>query len=287
MGVTGGVVVGDVEGLSEIELRELLSLKKSISELSVKETKKTRLTQRDYNILEFIQDQKFATLEALYFRFFDARKDASEELPKQFFTTRQRLLVLRQVGLLSSKHSMYSPQQVYVLTPKGYQVLSQERPSRAFQGVTYDLDSIHFRHDEKVTLCRVAIEKTGKAIRWLSEQRLRSVGFEVESFEKKMPKSAIPDGIFIAPKGKRVAFEIECSPRKKERFKAKARFYEELMQDSQPLIEHVIWVAVDKRIYADLQESIPVGSKLFSVEPFSYFLGKLSTSAQKAEVNNG
>lgn len=43
-------------------------------------------------------DQKFASLEQLYFRFFDARKAVSEPLPPNLHVTRQRLQVLKRGG---------------------------------------------------------------------------------------------------------------------------------------------------------------------------------------------
>lgn len=274
----------ELERMSGEDLQQLIKLRDLVLEHGRKKKNQHKLTKRDFDILEFIQDQKFATLEALFFAFFDSRTSPSEDLPRKLFTTRQRLLVLKQMGLLESKPSMFSKNSVYLLSQKGVVVLRQERPSRSFGAGLYDLDIVHFRHDEKVTLCRIAIEKAKKSERWFSERRLKSVGFEVETFKKKMPHTAVPDGIFISSKGKRVAFEIECSPRKKSRFQEKAKFYQSLMREREPIIEHVLWVAVDKRIYADLKESIPYGSKDFSLEPYSYFLNKLSTTFIEQEV---
>ena len=48
-----------------------------------------RLTERDIEILGFLLDQKFASLEQIYFRHFDARKTVSEPLPKNLYVTRQ------------------------------------------------------------------------------------------------------------------------------------------------------------------------------------------------------
>jgi hypothetical protein len=58
-----------------------------------------RLTERDVELLGFLLDQKFASLEQLYFRFFDVRRKVTDELPQNLFVTRQRLQVLRRARL--------------------------------------------------------------------------------------------------------------------------------------------------------------------------------------------
>ena len=47
-----------------------------------------RLTERDVELLGFLLDQKFASLEQIYFRFFDVRRKVTDELP-------QNLLILK------------------------------------------------------------------------------------------------------------------------------------------------------------------------------------------------
>src|SRR3974377_1995412 len=61
-----------------------------------------RLQERDYDIFGFLLDQKFASLEALYFRFFDARKSPTDPLPRNLFVARQRLGILRRAGFFFS-----------------------------------------------------------------------------------------------------------------------------------------------------------------------------------------
>ena len=50
-----------------------------------------RIQPRDYEIMRFILEQKFSSLESIYFRFFDVRDSQTEPLPKNLWTTRQRL----------------------------------------------------------------------------------------------------------------------------------------------------------------------------------------------------
>ena len=58
-----------------------------------------RLTKRDEDIMVFLLDQKFATIEAVYLRFFDKRTSSELAPPPGFYTTRQRVLLLQKHGL--------------------------------------------------------------------------------------------------------------------------------------------------------------------------------------------
>ena len=68
-----------------------------------------RLTARDYQIFGFLLDQKFASLEALYFRFFDGRKAPTDPLPENLYVARQRLGILKRAGLLLTERVYSDP----------------------------------------------------------------------------------------------------------------------------------------------------------------------------------
>ena len=77
---------------------------KTKTELAASKSKLSfRLTARDIEILGFLLDQKFASLEQIYFRRFDVRKTVTEPLPKNLYVTRQRLKILRQAGLIKTE----------------------------------------------------------------------------------------------------------------------------------------------------------------------------------------
>src|ERR1035437_5652472 len=72
-----------------------------------------RLTERDYDIFGFLLDQKFASLEALYFRFFDARPAATDPLPENLYVARQRLGILKRAGLVSTERVYSDPKSLF------------------------------------------------------------------------------------------------------------------------------------------------------------------------------
>jgi hypothetical protein len=83
-----------------------------------------RLQSRDYEIMRFILEQKFCSLEAIYFRFFDTRKSATDSLPKNLWTTRQRLAKLRALALLKTEKVLSSGKAHFLLTPFGHKILT-------------------------------------------------------------------------------------------------------------------------------------------------------------------
>ena len=75
-----------------------------------------RLTDRDVELLGFLLDQKFASLEQIYFKFFDGRKKVTDSLPANLHVTRQRLQILKRSGLISSQRVFSEPRSLYHLT---------------------------------------------------------------------------------------------------------------------------------------------------------------------------
>ena len=234
-----------------------------------------RLTDRDIELLGFLLDQKFASLEQLYFRFFDVRAKVTDELPQNLFVTRQRLQVLRRAGLVSTEKVFSESKSLYLLTTLGFQIFRAKRPHDAFASPSKDVDFRNYDHDTKVNDCRIAIERTGKVMKWLPERRLRAQGFESEFSWSELPKELVPDGIFVSKKnGDRIAFEIETTPRKKSRYEEKRDGFLSVMEGKSPLIHRVIWVGFTDRVFSDLT-AVAGKHPQFSVESYSHFLSKL------------
>lgn len=233
-----------------------------------------RLTDRDVEILGFLLDQKFGSLEQLYFRYFDAREKVTDPLPAGLHVTRQRLSQLRRAGLISTARVYSEAKSLYLLTSLGHQIFSGKRPLDAFAMPMKTVDFRNYEHDTKVNDCRVAIERTGKVMKWLPDRRLRMKGFESQFSWEKLPKEIVPDGIFISSKGERIAFEIETSPRAKRRYQAKRDGFLSVMYGSDPLLHRVFWVGSLNRIVSDLRETVGARNE-FVVESYGHFLSKL------------
>jgi hypothetical protein len=234
-----------------------------------------RLTTRDVDILGFLMDQKFGSLEQIYFRHFDVRKSVADPMPKNLYVTRQRLQVLCRSGLIKPERVYSEAKSLYLLTHAGYQMLSSQRPHEAYAMPIKSMDFRSYEHDTRVNDCRIAIEKTGKVMKWISERKIRMKGFESEYSFGQLPKDIVPDGIFISSKGERIVFEIETTPRKKSRYKEKLQAYRNVMAGGdKALIHRVFWVGSTDRIFGDLKDVVG-DEKGFFVESYSHFLSKL------------
>lgn len=239
-----------------------------LEETAVKKgTPHLRLTKRDEAILVFLLDQKFATIKAIYLKFFDQRKSSSEPVPSGFYTVRQRLLLLQKHGFVKSQKVYTENRSVYLLGGTGYKILQA-------RGLTYGprtqtVDFRQYEHDLKVTYCRIALERQGKAVRWFSERRLRMKGFEIKGRAVKLSKrSIIPDGIFLSPKGELIAFELECSERMLSRFERKISDYRTLMYEG--VVHKVLWVAGTDKLAKDLA-GLTKGRERFFLDRYETF----------------
>jgi hypothetical protein len=243
-----------------------------------------RLTDRDYQIFGFLLDQKFASLEALYFRFFDGRKIASDPLPENLYVARQRLGILKRASLLSTERVYSEAKSLYLLTPLGHHVFKMRRDTDAYAPTVQSVDFRNYEHDTAVTYCRVAIERMGKSMRWFSERRLRMHGFQIPGVGSELPSSIVPDGIFVSSKGERIAFELEYTHRKKSRYEWKISEYRSVMGGSRPLIHRVLFVAGNERVHRDLKDVLPDHSS-FWLETYAHFLGRLFPPEAVAQVH--
>jgi hypothetical protein len=233
-----------------------------------------RLTARDIEILGFLLDQKFASLEQIYFKFFDTREKATEPLPNNLYVTRQRLQVLRKAGFIKTEKVYSEAKSLYLLTGPGFHLFQSKKPHDAYALPVKSMDFRSYEHDTRVNDCRIAIERTGRVMKWLSERRIRMKGFESEHSFHDLPKDLVPDGIFVSKKGERIVFEIETTPRKKSRYQEKRDSYLNVMGGHEPLIHRVFWVGFTDRIYSDLTE-VAGRAEGFSIESYSHFLSKL------------
>lgn len=233
-----------------------------------------RLTPRDLEIFGFLLDQKFASLEQIYFRYFDVRKSSTEPLPKGLHVTRQRLQILKRAGLISSERVFSEPRSLYLLTGFGFQTFQSKRLHDAYAKPMSTVDFRNYEHDTKVNDCRVALERSGRVMKWISERRIRINGFESQFSFSDLPETIVPDGVLISSKGERIAFEIEASPREKRRFVQKKEAYESVMRGSQPLFHKVIWTAATGPLHTVLKDVVGE-DKRFLLESYGHFLSKL------------
>lgn len=233
-----------------------------------------RLTDRDYEILKYLYDQKFCSLEILYFRFFDQRENRAEALPEKLPAARQRLGILKRAGFIVAQKVYSESKSVYLLSKLGFKVLSERFPKLTYGPPIQKVDFRNYEHDSRVTLVRVALERSEKAIKWYPERRIRIQGFKSKEADVRLPESLIPDAVFLSSKGQRVALEVELSVRKRSRFRAKIEDYEYVMRSSKPLFHKVLFIVGLESLRKELSELISRRPN-FIIEDFSHFANSL------------
>lgn len=247
-----------------------------------------RLTSRDYLIFRFLLDQKFSSLEILFFRFFDGRASVGEALPSQFRVARQRLQILKRYGFIHTQYSHLESKALYLLSVKGYRLLQEKVGYSLYAPNVTAIDFRSFDHDMRVNLVRAALERGSKAHKWYPERRIRMQGLKVQGVDRELPESLIPDAVFISSKGERVALEVEVSVRKKSRFRHKIEEYESCISKypgSEPLIHWVLFIACSDDVGKDLSE-LTKGRDGFIVETYSHFKSSLCGNSGSEKVQN-
>jgi hypothetical protein len=160
-------------------------------------TKKVILQDRDYEVLKYILEQKFLS---------------REQIEKWFYKTndvlRNRLWELMLSGYLKKEPVALSSKDHFLIAGLGLRALAE----RGVNGIrpAKSIDIRFYFHDRAVTDIRLLFEDMGLAKDWKSERVLKA---EIGSLKK------IPDGMFLSPAGKRIAFELELAPKENSRYK--------------------------------------------------------------------
>jgi hypothetical protein len=254
-------------------------LMESVNQSSVTVTSGFELQARDYEILRFILEQKFASLEAIYFRFFDVRKVETDPLPKNLWTTRQRLSKLRASALLKTEKVLSSGKAHFLLTPFGHKVLTHHVSTLITIKPTKEIDFSLYEHDSRITMIRALTEARKKCTRWYSEKWLKASPIYIDNKYKYIfSKDIRPDAVFINSKGERIALELEMSRKGRRRLEEKINLYDDLLesrrrygdesggQEEYKVLDKVWFVTTKPAVHRHLQRAVENSS----VEKMSY-----------------
>ena len=252
-------------------------LVESVNQSSRTTTSGFELQARDYEILRFILEQKFASLEAIYFRFFDARKLETDPLPKNLWTTRQRLSKLRMSALIKTEKVLSSGKAHFLLTPFGYKVLTHHVTQLISIKPTKEIDFSLYEHDSRITMVRALLEAKKKCGRWYSEKWLKASPIYIDNKYKFIfSKDIRPDAVFINSKGERIAFELEMSRKGRRRLEEKINLYDDLLKSRRrygeesdggaeyKVLDKVWFVTTKPAVHRHLQRAIESSSEKMS-----------------------
>lgn len=160
--------------------------------METKEKTKTKniiLQDRDYEVLRHILEQKFLSRDQII-RWLYKSKDANK-----------RLWEIGLAGYIKKGPIALSSKDHFLIAGLGLRALAE----RGVNGIrpASSIDIRFYFHDRTVTDMRLLFESIGLAKDWKSEKVLRS---ELGSLK-------VPDGVFLSPAGKKIALELELTPK--------------------------------------------------------------------------
>ncbi|MGE0632258.1 MAG: replication-relaxation family protein [Pseudobdellovibrionaceae bacterium] len=231
-------------------------------------TKGFRFTDRDLNILQYVLEMKFSTLEEIHEAFFKHTRDG--HISSSFIWARQRIYNLLQVKMLETVDHIAS-KQIYVATEKGYFFLQNSRSTKQYCKPLADIDIRTFSHDLLVQKLRYALENKFQTTEWHSERVLS----ETQNIRTRLPKEFRPDAIYRNQHGDWVAFELEIARKSHRRYDEKIKFYIDLIQapsDREKLFTKVHYVCEHPTIAKLLVDKTNLYQEFFKVESTSQIL---------------
>ncbi|WP_413578533.1 replication-relaxation family protein [Bdellovibrio sp. HCB290] len=234
----------------------------------VKKSRSVVLTDRDLNILEYILEMKFSSVQDVFEIFFKINQFGNEAASTRAAVA--RLQQLTKSGYLNGIHSFSERRKYYLTTQKGYRSLCERRPNKEYIQPVQSIDHRTFNHDKLVLEARIALENKRAARNWISDRRLRSN----KDLAGGLTNHAVPDGIFINPEGQRVALELEYTSKSRSDHIEKIKRYVMMMRSESPttkVFDQVIYICAYERIVEMLVQETKIYGELFQVKSFDEF----------------
>ncbi len=184
-----------------------------------------RITSRDMDMLEFILEMKFSTIEDIHSKFFRFTKLGEQSSCLRW--ARERVSNLVRSDFLKVVKDVCH-RTLYVVTTKGYLYLRNSRPETQYSKPLQSVDGRTYDHDQKVIQIRSALEDQNIVSEWISERQLS----DFEEFRQHLPTEFRPDAIYKSKDGKKVAFELEIARKSKDRYQQKIKKYIQLITEN-------------------------------------------------------
>lgn len=231
------------------------------------------LSERDYLIIEYVLDMKFATVQDIFEKFF--KITLSQEPAKSDEWAIRRLQQLTKAGYLTSVHSFSERRKYYLGTQKGYSIIDKVKPEADVSKPCKGIDHHTFNHDKKVIEARIILENQRAATSWISDKKLRSN----KELAGGLLLSNVPDGLFRTPEGKRIALEIEATTKTKAIYQAKIKKYVSMMRSKDSKVnvfDKVLYVIAKPWVLDFLTKETKIYGDLFEITSYEDFFGGIS-----------
>lgn len=197
-----------------------LEFEKSVERrIRISDVAGARLVARDFEIIRFLIQMKFASVEEIHQKFFRVSHNGVESNSLRW--ARERLAILCGLRLISNESVAGSNKRYFVAVAKGYQVVCRKLQLDGFAKPTGRIDIRTFEHDLAVLRIRLALESRSSVSHWISDRELK---VSSERFDALRGEYA-PDAIYQLPSGDQVALEVEIARKSKARYQRKIKEY--------------------------------------------------------------
>lgn len=183
------------------------------------------ITPRDLEVLCFVCEMKFASLEDLYSKFFKVLRSGQES--KSNWYARERIMQLVKHNFLSRVFSFSERTSYFVGTSKAYLSILKQCPERIPTRPLSRIDQNTFHHDKTLIKVRLQLESLGVVKSWISDRQL----FQYPELCLNFGEGNQPDAIYVNQEGERVALELEMTRKSKRRYTDKVRNYAYLLRE--------------------------------------------------------
>lgn len=256
---------------TELKTKELLN---ELNKVSIGNTQKTPikkliLSDRDYEVLEFVMDMKFASLDEVCEKFF--RGSPIDSNVVGYWYAKKRLAQLEQAGFLKSTKQYSESRKFYYATLKSYFTLTNLYPEKILSRPSFAIDGRTVLHDYLVLRIRLELEKKHLAHSWISDRNLKLQKGSIST----LSKSYLPDGIYKPIQGNAVAFELEISLKAKSRYQDKIKRYVQWIREHRhdPLaFKKVHYVVAKDVVKKHLDHLTAMYPDIFHIEPLNNYI---------------
>lgn len=226
-----------------------------------------RMTSRDMDILEFILEMKFATIEDIHSKFFKFTKVGEQSSCLRW--ARERVANLVKSDFLKVVKDVCH-RTLYIITSKGYFYLRNSRQERHYSKPLLTVDGRTYDHDQKVIQIRTLLEESEIVSSWISERQLS----ELEEFRQYLPTEFRPDAIYITKDGKKIAFELEIARKSKDRYQQKIKRYIHLITEhgEHPIFSQVHFICEKPSVLEIIQDQAALFQSFFKFNLLSEIL---------------
>ncbi|RYZ88172.1 MAG: hypothetical protein EOP06_11440 [Proteobacteria bacterium] len=230
-----------------------------------RENKFTRLvlTPRDFDVLKFVIEMRFATREELFRRFFETTLSGTKATSPEFM--RRRLNELEKNGLLVKERNFVTHEVCFIGTELSQKILQEKYPHNFFPRAIKQMYWVNFIHDQLVLESRIEFERQLKIVEWISDHSLKSLCKKMFDLDAKYS----PDGVYRAPDGPRIAFELENSRKQKYLYREKIDKYAKILEHRKyhpGMFRKVHFKCVTKSVFEIIKKEVDWHHDKFVVE---------------------